>query len=485
MKIYIDKALVILLIIITISKPGFISAGESAKLSGVLAAVVCANNGDLVINNAQINPGQTVNCMASSGEIRMTNVTINEGATFSAKARSSSVANPSFPQWADTSCVNDGIIGSNDCNTCANNVRKQFNDLFSDKAVVSNGFWKLYQDRKYPPSNSTPKDEFSPEIIRGLSKHIQGFTKIGSTSYAGTYSDNGKGSIFFIDYDVVNKRLQLETLHHAWDDHPSGMSLLGKYVIFADPKDNDFDHKDLRVINAFASRVTSKTSLLINNWQIGNKTHSFSAGGGLGMVKLASGGYLLIATHPGGPTIDTDIDFEFDTFSPENPAKKTDFFYVEGKLNADNTLKEFGQDINNNNNLDMTVQHLGRWTQDSFGDNAKQAKYQYSENLSVVAECGSGDIYVIHTSNTKPWAIRQEKHAGFWRLSQVVWNSNTGPELDILAVFEEKQDWKRCFHRAAATAWVNTDHNIELSCSEYRLSNKTEDDMHFSTRTVN
>lgn len=471
------------------SKISFGHEKNTLKLSGPLAAVPCSNHGDLEIagEDIRVTPGQSVTCTSTGGDVRINNFTVEEGGTFNVSAfeHSHTPENEHNTQWADTSCTS-GILGSSDCNVCANNVRQQFDDLFGTQAIKSESFWKLRQKTHYPPSNNRPRDVFSPGHI---GRHIQGFVKTNPGAYAGTYSHkkSEKGAIFFVDYDAVNDRLILSGLHEAWNNHPSGMSVLGNYVIFGDKRDNgpnSASGRDLRVIRVSDARTVSSTSLLVDNWKTNSKNFKFNAGGGVGMVKLNSGGYLLITTSPGGPAIDTELDFEFDTFSPENPPKNTDFFYVEGKLNSPSTeLAEFGSELGADAYLDMVTKHLGRWTQDQFGEGPRQSKYQYSENLTVIPECGTGDVFVIHTSSTKPWAVSQDTKPGYWRLSKVVWESS-GPELDILSVHEDDQSFGGCLHRAAATAWVNPNHEMELYCSEYRMDDRREDDMHFKIRAV-
>lgn len=462
---------------------------STLNLSKTLAAAPCFNHGNININGdkLKVTPGQSIHCMTNGGEVSIKNIEVKQGATFSVSALQHSHASPSVnqPQWADTSCTN-GITGSVDCNVCADNVPQQFDDLFSSRSRKTESFWKLKQKTNYPPSNLRPREAFSPNRI---GKHVQGFIKTGAGSYAGTYSHKDKGSIFFIDYDAVNDRHRLDRLHEAWNDHPSGMSLLGKFVIFGDTREDQSGFssgRDLRVMPV-GGLQTSSTSLLVENWVTNGKTYNFEAGGGVGMVKLNSNGYLVIATSPGGPSlsIDTDLDFEFDTVTLENPPKKTDFFYVEGQPNSvSSELEKFASKLKENGFLDMNTVHLGRWTQDQFGEGPKQRKYQYSENLTVIPECGTGDIYVINTSSTKPWAVLQATQPGYWRLSKVVWGSS-GPRLDILSVHEDDQSWGACFHRAAATAWVTANHKLELYCSEYRMDDKREEDMHFKIRAIN
>jgi|GEM_PF-2339718 len=460
---------------------GMINMGvaDTLTLSGTLAAMPCTNNGHLEISHdsTEITSGQSVTCVSVGGEIRIKNISIENGAIFSAKAiaNSNGSTHNYSTQWADTSCSSGALLA--DCNVCANNVQQQFVDLFSDKAQISIENWRLSNKTKYEPSGKKPRKAFSWR----LGTHIQGFVKVESGIYSGTYSHkDGKGLIFFIKPHSRESYLRLDGLHSAWSAHPSGMSSLGKFVIFQDKRDLGSETdigRELRVMNSRTDfkKSNEKTLLVKNSSGVDKEVYKFTAGGGLGMVKLNSGGFLLIATHPGGPTKKN-----------ENRLKKTDFFYIEGALTSSKTGRVgFGQDIGPNGRLNMSSEHVGRWVQDKFYEDkkAKQEKYQYSENLTVIPECGSGDIYLIHTSSTKPWVkVKQPSVAGYWRLSKVIWTS-AGPALDILSVHEEDQTLGKCFHRSAATAWVNANHEIELYCSEYRKS-KIEKKLHFKTRAV-
>ena len=305
-KLYTGILTAIILVSTTTTKEAYGHQNDALKFSGTLAAIPCSNHGDLEITgeDIRVTPGQSVTCTSTGGDVRINNITIEDGGTFtvSASEHSHSPENEQNTQWADTSCTS-GILGSSDCNVCANNVRQQFDDLFGEQVVKSESFWKLGQKTHYTPSNNRPRDVFSPGPI-GIARHIQGFVKTNPGTFAGTYSHKKgkKGSIFFVGYDRLNDRLILNDLHEAWNDHPSGMSMLGSHVIFGDTRDNQLNSalgRDLRVIRASETRTVSSTSLFVDNWKTNGKNLKFKAGGGVGMVKLNSGGYLLITTSPG------------------------------------------------------------------------------------------------------------------------------------------------------------------------------------------
>jgi hypothetical protein len=215
--------------------------------------------------------------------------------------------------------------------------------------------------------------------------------------------------------------------------------------------------------------------LYIPPFDLGVETGNIQMGGGVGMVKLTSGGYMLISTGPGGPSATDD-----DKHDPK--PRYTDFHYVRANPNAAGTAPSpFGTiQPASNGAMDLTPFHMGRWTQ-VYGDGASAKKYQYSENLTVISECETGDVYVIHASMLDPYKLAIQR--GYWRLSRVGWDG-VQPYLDPVYYLEHDQDWENCYIRSAGTAWVNPSHEIELYCHDYRVG-PLEEQIRFRRRVVN
>jgi hypothetical protein len=178
------------------------------------------------------------------------------------------------------------------------------------------------------------------------------------------------------------------------------------------------------------------------------------------MVKLTSGGYLLLTTGPGGKSDDPRF---------------TDFFYVIGKPDDAGAGRSALGEVDGSGAFDLEMHHVGRWTSPipgtpEDGDGAASAEYRFAENLTVIPECDSGDIYVIHTAalDGELAALELDLYGqGYWRLSRVSWHGGR-PVLEPLLVQTEDNDPHKCHQRSAATAWVASDHRLHLYCSEYK-----------------
>ncbi|HEY6560421.1 MAG TPA: hypothetical protein VI072_24220 [Polyangiaceae bacterium] len=438
-------------------------------LSGPLAAAPCSNHGDIGIADAHVAFGESVTCVATDAEVRIEDTHVAEGSTFYVRAESHGDAGP--PPWAETMCSS----GALDCNVCANDVAAQFKHLSGENlpagaelSAEENYEWSFDRNQPYPPSGSKPKNALEQALV---DYHFQGFVRTNSSSvpFAGTYSHSDNGSIFFID----GPDLELEALHDAWTGHPSGASVLGRFVLFGDHTSDS--PRAVRMIPVPNHLEETMAHLFIPPFDVGGVTKEIQMGGGVGMVKLTSGGYMLISTGPGGPTFTDD--------KKHNPDPRyTDFHYVRANPNAAGTaLSPLGTILPASNGaMDLTPFHIGRWLQ-AYGDGAAAKKYQYSENLTVISECETGDVYVIHASMLDPHKLIIQP--GYWRLSRVGWNGMQ-PYLHQVDVFEQDQDWESCYIRSAGTAWVNPSHKIELYCHDYRVG-PLEEKILFRRRVVN
>jgi hypothetical protein len=96
---------------------------------------------------------------------------------------------------------------------------------------------------------------------------------------------------------------------------------------------------------------------------------------------------------------------------------------------------------------------------DQVGKNPK-TPLAYSENLSVVTECGTGRLYTIHT--TGQYLLTGD---GYWRLSRVE-SDEDGPRLKLVSIAKQSQDSGDCHHRSSATVHVNKSGELEFLCTE-------------------
>lgn len=327
----------------------------------------------------------------------------------------------------DTKCQ----FGDLDCNKCANNVEAQFAQGMDQSWVK--GSWDFDGGHRYRPDGMQPKNSF-----QSGGKHIQGFVRTNSVRYpyAGSHSHRKKGFIFFLEdkkwsRTSGNAKNVLYSMHKSRVEHPSGVSILGDGLFVAE-LENGKDYLRWFGINAAGDKQQHRYRL----------PGLRSAGGGLGLAKLSDGSSLLIVSHPGGGF--------FRSLKKKNlEPRHTRFF----KLTPD-AFRPSSDGI----------QLLG---EQQHQVEAKPKKpYAYSENLSVVTECGSGSIYTIHT--TGDWGLEGK---GYWRLSKLE-GGLTDPHLVFISMKEKNQHAEYCHHRSAATVHVNKHGKLEFLCSERAVIKK-------------
>jgi hypothetical protein len=174
-------------------------------------------------------------------------------------------------------------------------------------------------------------------------------------------------------------------------------------------------------------------------------------------------------------------------------APRTDFFFLIGNPTGNGSVAGLGA-IDPGGKYDMQVIPLGRWKNSDAnnGLSSSASELQWSENISVVTECGSGDIYVINSSNENGGVGAYGW--GYYRLSRVDWGSladhnlplgappgTSGPKLNPLYHGWQKRNEHECWQRSAATAWVNENNQLELYCVE-REATWPENKIHFVRR---
>ena len=308
--------------------------------------------------------------------------------------------------------------GEADCNVCANNVRQQFQRAATGKIKWQIKPWYFDWQQRYNPYGLRPLDVFngSPAYALGIpDKHVQGFVKTNSSRFpfAGSHSHKQKGSIFVIG---VSKGIyRLATLQQTNSHHPTGVHTLGRYLVYADGGDLAF--KDL-------NSQQQKSEI---RFRIGRADF----GGGLGLVRLAKNNVLVISTHPGG----------------QRPAPRYHQFY-HLQTRAGRPVK-----LTNINRSPSVVP--SQWPRG----------FKYSENLSVITECGTGDIYTIHTSGDEK-GVSAIKGKGYWRLSKLqISKGKLG--LKPVSAFSSAQNLSSCSSRASATVFSNPRHKLEFYCHGY------------------
>jgi len=315
---------------------------------------------------------------------------------------------------ADTACKKGDV----DCNVCATDVQKQFHDASQGKLTWSKNSWGFAWNEAYEPDNATPKSIFGSPVkgfldITVAVKHVQGFVRTNSEQfpYAGSQSHTSTGGVFVVK--KTDSGLALASLHKTASAHPSGVQILGKYLVYGE--NGSLIFKDLNSINQ-----VDDTELSING----------AYGGGLGLVKLENGKHLVITTGPGGET---------------NMNKKNYFFELDFQGGSPDSLTKVNEE---------SVVIPSDWSR----------KYMLSENNSVISECGTGDIYVVNVSGDTGAKLLSGK--GYWRLSKLE-SKNDALTLKAINYYKRSQNSSSCNSRATGTINVTGDHKLEFYCHEH------------------
>ncbi|MCF6205168.1 MAG: hypothetical protein L3J59_16145 [Methylococcaceae bacterium] len=320
-------------------------------------------------------------------------------------------------------------------NTCANNVQQQFQQAKANGLTWTQFPWKFNWDKSYAP-NSTKPTQFMNNY---LYKHVQGFVKTNSEKFpfVGSHSNKGDGGIFILKRNA-NGLLELASLHLAETPHPSGVQIIGKFIVYGDSGDLVF--KDINSLNQ------------ANNIRLSIEPAVY--GGGLGLIQLKKGSYLIITTGPGGDN--------------KSKARKNYFYEF--------SMGEAGPDhLNYINSSPVTIP--SGWSPD----------YKLSENLSVVKECNSGDVYTVHASGEVKNILGKLAPFGndsYWRLSKLK-KQNGKYSLESIDFLEEKQNLKSCNPRAAGTVSVNSKNNLEFFCHQHsQKKDASSEDKYYFERGV-
>ena len=310
-------------------------------------------------------------------------------------------------------------LGQGDCNVCAVNVKQQFQKAAAQQISWRSKPWRFTWPQRYPPHNLSPMDIFNGDPAHALGipdKHVQGFVRTNSVRYpyAGSHSHKKRGGIFVIRQERDGKKF-LSSLHHTKGKHPSGVHIIGKYLVYG--QNNRLYFKDIESVNQR------------NDLSLPLPKPSF--GGGLGVLKLAKDSHLIVTSGPGG----------------QDSRPRFNRFYHLRSVN--------GRPVSIRFISESSTKKPAEWPR-GLG---------YSENLSLITECGTGDIYAVHTTGDEK-GMSAITGKGYWRLSKL---SQRGKVLGLKAVnaFTNRQNMKSCNVRAAATVHVNPQHKLEFYCHAY------------------
>ena len=369
--------------------------------------------------------GQRVSNSNRPYKIRPNATRPNSGITSHVETIGKNPARPSAPKpikrqpYSSTKGDVNCRPGETSCNVCVNNVQAQFQQAASRKISWRRHPWRFRWPQKYAPNGLRPLDIFDgkPAYALGIpDTHIQGFVRTNSSRYpfAGSHSHKRRGGIFVVQQDGRGN-LSLASLFRTKGRHPSGVQVIGKFLVYAEH--NQLIFKDLNSKNQN------------RDYRLKIKKPSF--GGGLGITRLSSKEYLVITSGPGG--------------QGRRPRYHR-FYRLTFAQGRPRLLKYLGESAS------------------SVPSNWPRA-YAYSENLSLMTECGTGDIYTVHTSGDEK-GVSAIRGKGYWRLSRLEERSGK-LALRSLNAFSIRQNMTSCNVRAAATVHVNPQHKLEFYCHGY------------------
>jgi len=315
----------------------------------------------------------------------------------------------------DTNCR----VGQPNCNMCASNVQQQFKRAAANQIRWQTMPWSFTWPQRYPPQNLRPLDIFDGKPAHALGipdTHVQGFVRTNSSlyPYAGSHSHKKRGGIFVVKIGADGKKF-LSTLHQTKGRHPSGVHIIGKYLAYGLGKRLYF--KD---INSRNQQVEFSLPIEKANF-----------GGGLGIVKLADDRHLVVTTGPGGQ---------------KRRPRFNRFYILKSSNGRPSSLKLINE---------SSTKKPSQWPRG----------LEFSENLSLITECGTGDIYSVHTSGDEK-GISAITGNGYWKLSKLV-RKERSLGLTAINAFTMRQDMKSCNIRAAATVGVTPQNRMEFSCHGY------------------
>jgi hypothetical protein len=329
-----------------------------------------------------------------------------------------------------------------DCNPCAENVAAQF---AGPSWSEGNASWHF---QRFQESHGVTVDQ---AYHRSPLDHVQGFVRLNGAGvrYAMVHSGGRSRrtglfaplSLIVQQADGQNWLSELLPLE-AERGHTSGLFTLGRHIgMFT--RDN---HLALLDTSTDLNAPVVEYELLkapADFKALGLSTRS----GGVAMVRLAEGGYLLVANEGGdGPS-----------------SGHSHFFRVHGDLS---TLAGGAAQH------PISVLPIGHYQYPV--EPPGPSDYHHSENLALLTECETGELYTVHVGSSvpsrqrrpvpKPEFVRDTPRT-FWRVSRVV-IATDGAQLEPVGVYTRPSTLERCFGRASGSAFVLPDHRLELSCHQ-------------------
>jgi hypothetical protein len=279
--------------------------------------------------------------------------------------------------------------------------------------------------------------------------HTQGFVRLNgpAEAYAMVHS-KGTGGIASLSF--IGRRgptLELESLYRleAAGGHTSGVFVLGRYVGLIEAPGQlalidahaPFDHAPPSIVHRNLAHASADAPFTSNPRQHGLTDWS----GGVAMAKLSNGKFLLLANQ-GGAAAGRSHLFEVAAFQgPEAEAP-------------------------------VLAREIGEW--EFTPSSLMCGQHHHSENVSLITECGTGQIYAVHVGSSDSFRtedIEPGDYQTFWRLSRVVVVKQHA-SLEPVGTYLRKAHYAYCHGRSAGSAFVDPEtRRIGILCHERAQQN--------------
>lgn len=353
------------------------------------------------------------------------------------------------PLKGDVTC----LPGAADCNVCAPNIQAQFESKWSG-AVHDWSFARPRPGHAVPPRRA---------YFAGFNGHAQGFVRLNPPhdGYAMVHSKGrprGFASLSFISAETPQPepKLELASLFplQARRGHTTGVFVLGDQVgVLIAPRSLAF--VDVRA--AFESKPQVRHLQLWNPddgvpFMEAPKAHGLTDwSGGIAMAKRATGDFVLLANE-GGDRASSGRSHVF-IVAPTRPL-------LDGTPVPTIEVGESAYPVG----FPLCNEH------------------HHSENVTLITECGSGDIYSVHVGSNDTVRARGFEPGTFhtfWRLSRLVLQDGQ-VTLEPRGVYLRKARLEYCHGRSAGSAHVDpVTRRVHLLCHERAQHDASRGPWHF------
>jgi hypothetical protein len=348
------------------------------------------------------------------------------------------------PLKGDTTC----LPGAADCNVCAPNVQAQFE---ATRWHGNIGGWSF---DPVPALAVSPRRAYRA----GLHGHVQGFVRLNTSdeAYAMVHSradSKGFASLSFIG--IASSRRQLLSLFPlpAPEGHTTGAFVLGDQVgVLVEPRVIAF----VDVASSFAGTPAIRRVELSGPkdapFMVSPQAHGLTDwSGGIAMAKRDVGDYVLLANEGGS----------------DASSGRSHIFY----LPSVRSLPDRSQ---------VLAQEVGKA---AYPVRSPQcAEHHHSENVSLVTECGTGDLYAVHVgSNDRDRHPKLETGTfhTFWRLSRLIVQDQQ-VTLEPRGVYLRMASFDHCHGRSGGSAFVDpVTRRMHLLCHEREKIDPSRGRWHF------